>query len=55
MTEYALEIEQVVDDDLLPLEKAVTVVVPAFNEAAHVAKQTTAQGDPSSASAALNL
>lgn len=41
MTDYALEIEQVVDDDLLPLEKAVTVVVPAYNEAAHVAEQIT--------------
>ena len=41
MTEYALEIELVVDDDLEPLGRAVTVVIPAFNEAAHVAGQVT--------------
>jgi len=41
MTEHALEIELVVDDDLEPLERAVTVVIPAFNEAAHVAGQVT--------------
>ena len=39
MTEHALEIELVVDDDLEPLERAVTVVIPAYNEAAHVAGQ----------------
>lgn len=39
MTEYALEIEQVVDDELQPLGRAVTVVIPAYNEAAHVAGQ----------------
>ena len=41
MTEHALEIELVVDDDLEPLGRAVTVVIPAFNEAAHVAGQVT--------------
>ena len=41
MTEHALEIELVVDDDLEPLERAVTVVIPAYNEAAHVADQVT--------------
>lgn len=39
MTEHALGIETIVDDELQPLEHAVTVVVPAFNEAAHVAEQ----------------
>ena len=39
MTDHALEIELVVDDDLEPLERAVTVVIPAYNEAAHVADQ----------------
>jgi glycosyltransferase involved in cell wall biosynthesis len=39
MTEYALAIEHIVDDELQPLERAVTVVIPAFNEAAHVAEQ----------------
>jgi glycosyltransferase involved in cell wall biosynthesis len=42
MTEHALEIEQVVDDELTPLERSVTVVIPAFNEAAHVASQVEA-------------
>ena len=41
MTDYALEIEHVVDDELQALERAVTVVIPAFNEAAHVADQIT--------------
>ena len=41
MTDHALEIELVVDDDLEPLGRAVTVVIPAFNEAAHVAGQVT--------------
>ena len=41
MTDYALEIEHVVDDELQALERAVTVVIPAFNEAAHVADQVT--------------
>jgi glycosyltransferase involved in cell wall biosynthesis len=39
MTEHVLEIETVVDDELQPLQRAVTVVIPAFNEAAHVAGQ----------------
>jgi glycosyltransferase involved in cell wall biosynthesis len=39
MTERPHAIEQLVDDELQPLDKAVTVVVPAFNEAAHVAEQ----------------
>ena len=42
MTDYALEIEHVVDDELQALQRAVTVVIPAFNEAAHVADQVTA-------------
>ena len=41
MTDTALEIEHVVDDELQALERAVTVVIPAFNEAAHVADQVT--------------
>jgi glycosyltransferase involved in cell wall biosynthesis len=39
MTEHALEIEQVVDDELTPIGHSVSVVIPAFNEAAHVASQ----------------
>ena len=39
MTDYALEIEQVVDDELIPIGRSVSVVIPAFNEAAHVASQ----------------
>jgi glycosyltransferase involved in cell wall biosynthesis len=39
MTENALPIETVVDDELQGLDHAVTVVIPAFNEAAHVAEQ----------------
>ena len=39
MTERPHGIEQLVDDELQPLDKAVTVVIPAFNEAAHVADQ----------------
>ncbi|HEX6315402.1 MAG TPA: glycosyltransferase family 2 protein [Gemmatimonadaceae bacterium] len=42
MTEYALEIETIVDDELQPLERAVSVVIPAYNEAAHVASQVEA-------------
>ena len=42
MTDRAREIEQVVDDELSALERAVTVVIPAFNEAAHVADQARA-------------
>ncbi len=41
MTEHGLQIEHVVDDELQPLDRAVTVVIPAFNEAAHVAEQVT--------------
>src|SRR4030095_78602 len=33
------DIEQVVDDELQALATAVTVIVPAYNEAAHVAEQ----------------
>jgi glycosyltransferase involved in cell wall biosynthesis len=39
MTEHDLQIEHIVDDELQPLDRAVTVVIPAFNEAAHVADQ----------------
>jgi glycosyltransferase involved in cell wall biosynthesis len=39
MTEHALQIEHVIDDELQPLERAVTVVIPAYNEADHVAEQ----------------
>jgi glycosyltransferase involved in cell wall biosynthesis len=39
MTEPALPIEYVVDDELQTLDHAVSVVIPAFNEAAHVAEQ----------------
>ena len=39
MTEHVLPIETVVDDELQPLDHAVSVVIPAFNEAAHVAEQ----------------
>jgi glycosyltransferase involved in cell wall biosynthesis len=39
MTEYALEIEQMVDDELTPIGRSVSVVIPAYNEAAHVASQ----------------
>ncbi len=42
MTDRAREIEQVVDDELQALERAVTVVIPAYNEAAHVAGQALA-------------
>jgi glycosyltransferase involved in cell wall biosynthesis len=42
MTEFALEIETIVDDELQPLERAVSVVIPAYNEAAHVASQVEA-------------
>ncbi len=42
MTEHALEIEQIVDDELTPLQQSVSVVIPAFNEAAHVASQVEA-------------
>ena len=42
MIDHALEIELVVDDELQPLERAVTVVIPAYNEAAHVAAQVMA-------------
>ena len=42
MIDQAVEIELVVDDELQPLERAVTVVIPAYNEAAHVAGQVTA-------------
>ena len=42
MTEHALAIEQVIDDELQPLERAVTVVIPAFNEAAHIAQEVEA-------------
>ncbi|HEX6943381.1 MAG TPA: glycosyltransferase family 2 protein [Gemmatimonadaceae bacterium] len=41
MTEQATEIELIVDDELQPLERAVTVVIPAYNEAAHVAGQVS--------------
>ncbi|HEY5546593.1 MAG TPA: glycosyltransferase family 2 protein [Gemmatimonadaceae bacterium] len=41
MTEHSRQIEHIVDDELQPLDRAVTVVVPAFNEAAHVADQVT--------------
>jgi glycosyltransferase involved in cell wall biosynthesis len=39
MTDLELMIEHIVDDELQPLARAVTVVIPAFNEAAHVAGQ----------------
>jgi glycosyltransferase involved in cell wall biosynthesis len=39
MTETLASIETIVDDDLQPLPQAVTVVIPAYNEAAHVAEQ----------------
>lgn len=39
MTEHTLEIEHVVDDELTPIGRSLTVVIPAFNEAAHVASQ----------------
>ena len=41
MTEHAREVENVVDDELLSLASAVTVVIPAYNEAAHVCEQVT--------------
>lgn len=42
MTDPSTTIETVVDDDLNPLAQAVSVVIPAFNEAAHVADQVRA-------------
>ncbi len=42
MTERASPIEQVVDDELASLTRAVSVVIPAYNEAAHVAEQVRA-------------
>jgi glycosyltransferase involved in cell wall biosynthesis len=42
MSDSLSAIEMVVDDDLQPLEQAVSVVIPAFNEAAHVAEQVRA-------------
>jgi glycosyltransferase involved in cell wall biosynthesis len=42
MTDRAREIEHVVDDELQALERAVTVVIPAFNEAAHIAYEVLA-------------
>lgn len=39
MTEHARSIEHVVDDELQVLARAVSVVIPAYNEAAHVAEQ----------------
>ena len=39
MTEHAVEIELIVDDELQSLERAVSVVIPAYNEGAHVAEQ----------------
>jgi glycosyltransferase involved in cell wall biosynthesis len=42
MTDRAREIEHVVDDELQALERAVTVVIPAFNEAAHIADEVLA-------------
>src|SRR4030095_5353408 len=41
MIEHAREVEHVVDDELLSLASAVTVVIPAYNEAAHVCEQVT--------------
>ena len=41
MTEHAIQVELIVDDELQPLERAVTVVIPAYNEAAHVAEQVS--------------
>lgn len=42
MIEHASRIEQVVDDELQSLERAVSVVIPAFNEAAHIADEVAA-------------
>ncbi len=42
MADPVSPIESVVDDDLQPLPRAVSVVIPAFNEAAHVAEQVQA-------------
>jgi len=39
MTETRTSVETVVDDELQELPQAVTVVIPAYNEAAHVADQ----------------
>ncbi len=39
MNEHVLPIETIVDDELQPLGRAVSVVIPAYNEAAHVAGQ----------------
>ena len=39
MTEQARDIEHVIDDELLSLAQAVSVIIPAYNEAAHVADQ----------------
>lgn len=39
MTDRALPIETIVDDELQSLDRAVSVVIPAYNEAAHVANQ----------------
>ena len=39
MTDHRSPVETVVDDDLQTLPQAVTVVIPAYNEAAHVADQ----------------
>ncbi|NUQ13577.1 MAG: glycosyltransferase, partial [Gemmatimonadaceae bacterium] len=39
MTDPGSRIEQVVDEELRDLDRAVSVVIPAFNEAAHVAEQ----------------
>lgn len=41
MTDDTLRIETVIDDELQALERSVTVVIPAYNEAAHVADQVT--------------
>lgn len=42
MTDRVTAIEQVIDDELRPLRRAVSVVIPAYNEAAHVAGQVRA-------------
>lgn len=39
MTDPGSRIEQVVDEELRDLDRAVSVVIPAFNEAAHIAEQ----------------
>lgn len=42
MIETPYPVEVIVDDELEPLDQAVSVVVPAYNEAAHVADQIRA-------------